>query len=112
MKGAIILKGFIGMFFMISIPQWALAIDGKPVGNILFNHTAISQMQSDTIPPPKKNMENNNQPGENVDKKPVAGVIKVVPKARRQSVPIPVNVKVKPVKIITPIIKPVIRILH
>jgi len=108
MKRAIILKGFIGMFFMISIPQWVLASDGKPVCNFTFNHTAINLIQFDTIPPPKKSTEITND-------KPRADIIKEVPKARRQPVPIPVNVNIKPVKIIKPkikIIKPLIRVLH
>jgi len=108
MKGAIILKGFIGMFFMISIPNWVLASDGKPVCSITFNHTVINLIQSDTIPPPKKITESTND-------KPSADIIKEVPKARRQPVPIPVIVNIKPVKIIKPkikIIKPLIKVLH
>lgn len=108
MKGAIVLKGFIGMFFMISIPHWVLASDGKPADNFTLNHTAINLIQFDTIPPPKKSTEITND-------KPGAEIIKEVPKARRQPVPIPVNVNIKPVKIIKPkikIIRPLIRVLH
>ncbi len=106
MKGAIILKGFIGMLFIISIPQWASAKEGKPLCNITLNHIVINPMQSDTLPPPKAGMESNNE-------KPISGIIKEVPKSRRQPVPIPVVVKIIPVKIIKPnIIKPLIRVLH
>ncbi len=103
---AIVLKGFIGIFFMISMPKWVLARDGKPVCNLAFNHTVISAIQSDTLPPPPgKIMESNKD-------MPAVDIIKVVPKAHKQPVPIPVNVQVKPVKIIKPIITPVIRVLH
>lgn len=107
MKGALILESFIGVFFMINIPNRARACDGKPAGSILFNHVAIKLIQTDTIPPPQKAKE---------DAKNNAGevTIKTVPKARKQQVPVPV-VKIKPVKIIKPnikIIKPVIRVLH
>lgn len=109
MKAAIIRKNFIGMFFMISIPNWALAIEGQPLCNIVANHITINRNQSDTIPPPKKSTPANLVAND----KPVRKIIKVVPKARRQPIPIPVKVKVKPVKIIKPkIIKPVIKILH
>lgn len=107
MKGALILKCFIGILFIISLPGRARACGGKPAGKILFNHVAINLLQTDTIPPPQKPKE---------DTKDDAGAvtIKTVPKARRQQVPVPV-VKIKPVKIIKPnikIIKPVIRVLH
>jgi len=103
MRGAL-WKGFIGMFFIISLPQWVMAKEGKPLSNITFNHIA-NLIQSDTLPPPKKSTAGTND-------KPAVATIKVVPKARRQPVPIPVIVKVKPVKIVKPIIRPVIRILH
>jgi hypothetical protein len=103
MKGAL-WKGCIGMFFIISLPQWVMAKEGKPLCNITFNHVA-NLMQSDTLPPPKNSAAGTNG-------KPAVAIIKVVPKARRQPVPIPVIVKVKPVKIVKPIIKPLIRILH
>ena len=112
MKGGIIGKGLIGIFFLISIPGWALASEGKPVCPMLLNPIAINHIMADTVPPSKKITE---APADKPvpNDKPVAKVIKVVPKARRQTVPVPVNVKIKPVKIIKPkIIKPVIRVLH
>ena len=108
MKGAIILKGFIGIFLIISIPNWVLASDGKPLFNLKFNHTVINLIQSDTIPPPKNNTESNNDKHDEV-------IIKEVPKARRLPVPVPVIVKIRPVRIIKPrikIITPLIKALH
>ncbi len=47
-----------------------------------------------------------------VTEKPVATVIKAVPKARKVAVPRQVAVKVKPVKVVKPkIIKPVLKVL-
>lgn len=70
----------------------------------------------DTIPE-KKNAEVETKPGKtkqtDVEKKPVAKIIKVVPKAHKQPIPVPVKIKVKPIKIPKPvIIKPVIKIGH
>ncbi|KAA9040541.1 hypothetical protein FW778_00385 [Ginsengibacter hankyongi] len=107
MKGALILECFIGIIFMMSLPNRARACGGKPTGKILFNHAAIHLIQTDTIPPPQK-------PNEDTKDDVGAVTIKTVPKARRQQVPVPL-VKIKPVKIIKPnikIIKPVIRVLH
>lgn len=106
MKGANMWKGFIGIFFMITMPQWVLANEGKPVCNLTFKHTAINLIQSDTPRVPVKSTKS-------VTDKPVQDILKVVPKARKQPVPIPVNVEVKPIKIIKPkIIKPIIRVLY
>jgi len=104
MKGAIICKVFMGISFFIALPHFVLADSGKPMDNIKFNHTAISALRSDTIIPKKK--------VESAEEEP-ATVIKVVPKARRQSIPIPVQVKVRPVKIVRPkIIRPLMKVLH
>jgi hypothetical protein len=111
MKGAIIGKCLIGMLVIISTPQWIMAKVVHPAKQIT-SETATISLQTDTLPPSKKITE---VPGDKPvpNDKPVANVIKVVPKARRQTVPVPVNVKIKPVKIIKPkIIKPVIRVLH
>jgi hypothetical protein len=108
MKGAKTLKRVIGMFFLTSLPLWVLAVNGKPVCNIKFIQSAINPMQADTSLPLRKKAENSKD-------KPVDGIIKEVPIARRQAIPIPVNIKVNPVKIIKPnikVIKPVIKILH
>jgi hypothetical protein len=99
------------MLVIISTPQWIMAKVVYPAKQIT-SETATISLQTDTLPPSKKITE---APGDKPvpNDKPVANVIKVVPKARRQMVPVPVNVKIKPVKIIKPkIIKPVIRVLH
>ena len=111
MKGAMIGKCLIGILVLISSPQWTMAKAVYPAKQIT-SETAIISLQADTIPPSKKIKE---APGDKPvpNDKPVANVIKVVPKARRQTVPVPVDIKIKPVKIIKPkIIKPVIRVLH
>jgi hypothetical protein len=104
MKGAIIGKVFIGIFFFIASPYFVRAGSGQPVDTIKFNPAAINALPSDTIIPKKKVKTEEEKP---------ATVIKIVPKARRQSIPVPVNVKVRPVKIIKPkIIKPVIKVIR
>lgn len=111
MKGAMIRKGLIGVIMIISAPQWIMAKAVHPA-NRVTSETAIISLQSDTIPPPKKVTETpaDKPPS---DDKPVVKTIKIVPKARRQAVPVPINVEIKPVKIIKPkIIKPIIRGLH
>ena len=104
-------KCLIGMLVLISTPQWIMAKAVHPAKQIT-SETAVISLQTDTVPPSKKITE---APADKPvpNDKPVAKVIKVVPKARRQAVPVPINVKIKPVKIIKPqIIKPVIRVLH
>jgi hypothetical protein len=60
--------------------------------------------QTDSLPPKTKN-------GDNANDKPVEKIIKAVPKARKQAVPIPVVVPVNPIKIVKPkIVKPVIKV--
>ncbi len=99
-------KCFIGLLFLINTSQRASACDGKPLLYFNISHAVGLHLQADTIPPKI------NTPG-NSENKPVEEIIKVVPKARRQVVPIPVSLPVKPPVMIKPkIIKPVIRILH
>ena len=108
MKGAKILKCVIGMFFLTSLPLWALADNGKPACNIKIIQSVIIPMQADTSLPSQKNVESPKD-------KPADAVIKEVPLARKQAIPIPVNIKVNPIKIIKPkikVIKPVIKVLH
>lgn len=110
MKGTIISKGLIAAFLFISSPGWLLADTGGPVRHFKFTNL----LASDTIPPPyqvKSTVVTNDQPTGDVK------TIKVVPKARRQPVPVPVTVEIKPIKIIKPkiikpIIRPVIKVLH
>lgn len=111
MKGAII-GSFIALFSIAAIPNQVLASDGGPVCGITFKHTVFNLTQDTIPPPPKKNTENSKDP-QVKDDQPVAKVIKVIPKARRQPIPLPVKVNVKPVKIIKPtIIRPLIKVLH
>lgn len=110
MKGRIILKGLIAGFVFISLPGWLLADTGEPFCHFKFTNLVAS----DTIPPPsqvKSTVVTNDQATGEVK------TIKVVPKARRQPVPVPVTIEVNPVKIIKPtiikpIIKPIIKVLH
>ena len=97
------------MFFLISLPVWSFASRGKPICNFSMIQPAANPMQSDTLLPEKKNIENPKKDA------PFDPVIKVVPLARKQVIPVPLNVKVNPVKIIKPnikVIKPVIKILQ
>jgi hypothetical protein len=106
MKGTILLKGFIGVLFIISIPQLVLANDSKPGCNFTMDLIAFNSIQSDTLPPATTITAGTND-------NPAPNIIKEVPKARRLPVPIPVSVNVKPVIMIKPkIIKPLIRVLH
>ena len=103
MKAIKMLKCFTGLFFVMIIPMLNKANDGKPV---LRNTIIISSLQPDTIPPKVKSADI-------ADNKPAEDIIKVVPKARKQAIPIPVKVQVKPLKVIKPkIIKPIIRVLN
>jgi len=106
MGHTIILKVLITSFFLTVLTKDSLA-DGKPFENISFRKTLVNAIQ-DTIPAIKKETAVNTE-GAKKEKK-----IKILPKPRRQPVPVPVNVKVMPsIKpIIKPVIKPVIKILH
>jgi hypothetical protein len=106
------IKRFVfGMMLIIGLPGTLLAESGNPVVRFSFNYKILGTLPYDSVVPPKKNDASNR---ENTDQ----NVIKEVPKARRQPVPLPVTVKVKPVKIIKPkitrprIIKPVINVIH
>ena len=103
------LKRFRGLIFLMILPMLTRANDGKPVLHhpMIISFSAAA-LQSDTTRKAKSPDIANNKPADNVISD---DIIKVVPKARKQAVPIPV--KLKPVKIIKPkIIKPVIRILN
>ena len=90
MKGLMVLRCFIGVFILLNVPQLVSA--GMP-GN-----------QTDSLPPKIKS-------DDNADNKPVEKIIKAVPKARKQAVPVPVVIPVNPIKIVKPIIvKPVIKV--
>ena len=99
----------------------AKAADGKPCAGIKINYVQINQVIADTTAPAKDNKASEGKTGEQkeenkTEEKPVE-VVKVIPNARRQPIPVPVKVNVKPVKIIKPkiikpVLKPVIKILH
>ncbi len=99
-----IIKRLVVIFLIIGLPQVVLAIDVKPLKGFDFI-PVLQNSIADTIPPVNKTTEK-------IDQKRDDDIIKVVPKARRQPIPLPV-VKIEPVKIIKPkIIKPVIKVLH
>ncbi|MCW3093642.1 MAG: hypothetical protein JWP81_4711 [Ferruginibacter sp.] len=104
MKGLLVLRYFIGVFILLNAPQLASGNNGNPrlrfencIGGMPGNHT-------DTLPPSPKSEDN-------TVTKPGDGIIKAVPKARKQALPLPVVSSVKPIQIIRPkIIKPIIKV--
>lgn len=104
MKGKL-LKIISAIFFIVIIPATLLANNGKPFSAVPFDHFVSIALPDTLVPPAVKNVQTDNSKSEKI-------VIKVVPKSRRQIVPVPV-IKVKPLKAIQPkIIKPVIRVVH
>jgi len=93
-----------GLIFLMIIP-----ILSKANSDIsAFRYTITASLLQDTSGLKKPDIVNNKQE-QNIIKE---DIIKVVPKARKQAVPIPVKLQVKPVKVVKPkIIKPVIKIL-
>jgi len=116
MNYTIISKGLIVVLCIISIPHFAFAGDGKPSIVIKMDYAVINQIVADnTFPAPDKKASKEKEE-KAADKNPVEEV-KVIPKARRQAIPLPVKVNIQPVKIIKPkiikpVIKSVIKILH
>ncbi len=102
MKGSIILKSLVAVLLIALLPKLSLATGGKP--GIIFRKNLMNCIQ-DTLPPPPA------QTTVNKDGKKV-NTIKVLPNPHRQAIPVPVKVKVPQVKIIKPVLKPVIKILH
>jgi hypothetical protein len=102
MKGSIILKSLLAVLLVAFLPKLSLATGGKP--NIIFRKTLTNFIQ-DTLPPLPA------QTTANKDEKKV-NTIKVLPNPHRQPIPVPVKVTVPQVKIIKPVVKPVIKILH
>jgi hypothetical protein len=97
-----IIKRLVVFFLIISLPQFVIASEEIPLKHF---RSVLQNKISDTTLPGKKGTEK-------IDEKPGNNIIKVVPKARRQPIPLPM-VKVNPVKIIKPkIIRPVIKVLH
>ncbi|MEO7045985.1 MAG: hypothetical protein ABI091_11810 [Ferruginibacter sp.] len=115
MKRSIISKSLIALFFMIFIPHFLFASAGKP-GRIKTDYGVNYQLVSDTTLPPQ-DKKNKKKKDEKTDNSNPEEVVKVIPIARRQPVPVPLKVIVLPVKIIKPniikpVVKPVIKILH
>ncbi len=101
---------------MVSIPHFLFAATGKPFGRIHLNYSILNQMAGDTTIP-AGDQKSTEKTAENTLPNTPAEVVKVIPKARRQPIPVPVKVKVPAVKIIKPkiikpVVKPVIKILH
>ena len=103
MKGSIILKSLVALLLVGFLPKLSLATGGKPT--IVFRETLMNSIQDTTLPVPEQTVVNTK------DKKKVK-TIKVLPKTHRQPIPVPVKVKVPQVKIIKPVVKPIIKILH
>lgn len=92
------------------MPGSAKANEIKSARILNRENIKLLKIITDTLPSPVKPAEAAS--AKPVTEKPVATVIKEVPKARKVAVPKPVTVKVKPVKIIKPtIIKPVLKVL-
>lgn len=102
MKGPTILKSLLAVLLVAFLPKLSLASGGKPT--IIFRKTLMNSIR-DTVPPPPA------QTAVDKDGKKVH-TIKVLPNPHRQPIPVPVTVKVPQVKVIKPVVKPVIKILH
>ena len=113
MKRVKLWMGLMGMCIMIGTPQLVNAMNGDPVAQFRLNPAAFNLLKMDTIQTPVISIDSSHKtPGQVVTNKPGKGVIVKVPKARRQPIPIPVRMNVKPIKIIKPIIRPILKVLH
>ena len=88
-----------------------MAKGGKPLLGIKMDYAMMVRMVADTTAPGQKK-KSSDKTDENSKDQTQVQEVKVIPIARRQPIPVPVNINIQPVKIIKPIIKPVIRILH
>ena len=119
MKSTITIKGLIVIFCMLILPH-AKAADGKPCTEIKMSYVQIQMISDTTLPEKDQKSPQEKKTGEkqeNAIQDKTVEVVKVIPNARRQPIPVPVKVNVKPVKIIKPkiikpVVKPVIKILH
>ena len=104
MKGLMVLRCFIGVFILLNVPQLVSGKSGKSKHCFGICLAVMPGDQTDTLPPKMKS-------DDKADNKPVEKIIKAVPKARKQAVPVPVVIPVNPIKIVKPIIvKPVIKV--
>ncbi len=101
-------KFFVGIIMVVLVAAFPLCLkagDHHAVAVFSLTHANTCLQRLDTIPAKVTSPETPTN-------KSTESIIKEVPRSRKQPVPIPVNVKVKPIKIIKPkIIKPVIKIL-
>jgi hypothetical protein len=105
MKGTFLLKGFLFLAAICTSPSAVWAGTGKPFCKTGINEVIHLHLMQDTVPKPVK-------PAETTTPKKEVDVIKSIPVARKQPIPVPVKVKVTPVKITKPkILKPVINLL-
>ncbi len=116
MKRTNILKGLIVVICIVSLPHFSFAGDGKPATSIKMDYALINQIVADTTLP-AQDQKTSEKKEEKADNNDPVEVVKVIPKARRQAIPMPVKINVQPVKIIKPkiikpVLKPVIKILH
>lgn len=71
------------------------------------NYSVALRAQSDTLPPKATNATTDATTDQ------TDALIKTIPKARRQAIPIPVSLQVKPIILVKPgILKPIIKVLH
>lgn len=95
----------VGTVFLVVRPVHGFAGDGKPAHDMKFSYSVRVSLL-DSLP-------SNTTKTDNATDKPPENIIKEVPKSRKQQVPVPVTVQVKPIKIVKPkIIKPVVKVLH
>lgn len=123
MKSTIVVKSVLLVLSMVVIPHLGLAANGKPFDSKTNYRLVQLTIADTTLPVTAKNTPDkpDQKPAVKEEEKndphlPVQ-VVKVIPKARRQPIPVPVKVNVRPVKImkpkiIKPVVKPVIKILH
>ena len=99
-----VLRCFIAVFILLNAPQLVSGENGKPRLHLRNCLAGMPGSQTDTLPPKIKSEDN-------AEPKPAVEIIKAVPKARKQAVPIPVAIPVKPIQIVKPkIVKPVIKV--
>ena len=105
MKGFKISKNIIGIVLVLTFPMNSKACDNNTTVVVSLRVASTFMQYLDTIPTKVVSVEN-------TINKPTESIIKEVPKARNQPIPVPINIKVNPIKIIKPkIIKPIIKIL-
>lgn len=100
MKKIIFFISLVGIFLFTGHLQ-GLANEGKPVHHIKLRYMVTAVLLSDSLPVTVARTA-----------KTPDSTIREVPKARKQQVPIPVSTRIKPIKVIKPIIKPIIKVLH